>query len=295
MDFKRIIYQAGPVARVILNRPEKLNAQSVGLLAEMDTAFTLAADDPACRVIVLSGAGRSFSAGHDLSTEDHRAETRERMAGKDGFAQGLAYRDIYTDSHLRWRDLPIPTIAMVHGHCIFGGWMIAAAMDLVFAADDALFIPTYGDYFTTSWDVGARKAKELLFANRFITAAEAMACGFVNRTYPAEVLERETLEYAARVVDRDKADNRLVKFAINQAQDGMGFSQSVRAVGAAFISRSYGPPQGAERPTGTDINGQFRGKVAQAMAYLRDEQAKGARGYESGLAGADSGPRSNPS
>jgi enoyl-CoA hydratase/carnithine racemase len=182
MQLKRILYQPGPVARVILNRPEKLNAQSLGLLAEMDWAFNAAVEDPECRVIVLSGMGRSFSAGHDLSTDDQRAETRERIAGKDPFAQGLMYRDIYTDSHLRWRDLPKPTIAMVHGQCIYGGWMIAAAMDIVFAAEDALFIPTYGDYFTTAWDVGPRKAKELLFANRFITASEAMAWGFVNRT-----------------------------------------------------------------------------------------------------------------
>jgi enoyl-CoA hydratase len=275
MDFKRIIYQPGPVTRVILNRPEKLNAQSLGLLAEMDAAFNMAVDDRQCRVIVLSGMGRAFSAGHDLSTDDHRAETRERVAGKDGFAQGLMYRDIYTDSHLRWRDLPIPTIAMVHGQCIFGGWMIAAAMDIVFAAEDALFIPTYGDYFTTAWDVGPRKAKEILFANRFLTAAEAMAWGFVNRVFPAEALERETLEYAGRVAEQDKGGNRLVKFAVNQAQDGMGFSQSVRAVGASFISRSYREPEPvAERPTGTDGNGLFRNKVAQAVAYLRRDRAK---------------------
>jgi enoyl-CoA hydratase len=280
MQLTRILYQPGPVTRVILNRPEKLNAQSLGLLAEMDWAFNAAVDDPQCRVIVLSGAGRSFSAGHDLSSDDHRAESRERIAEKDAFAQGLTYRDIYTDSHLRWRDLPKPTIAMVHGQCIFGGWMIAAAMDIVFAAEDAVFIPTYGDYFTTAWDVGPRKAKELLFANRFITAAEAMAWGFVNRTFPADSLEPETLEYAGRVADQDLGGNRLVKFAVNQAQDGMGFSQAVRAVGQSFITRSYrrpGEAAPAARPAGSDLNGQFRGKVAQAMDYLRRDREKAGR------------------
>jgi enoyl-CoA hydratase len=283
MALSWIIYRPGPVARVILNRPEKLNAQSLGLLAEMDWAFNAAVADPECRVIVLSAAGRSFSAGHDLSSNDQRADTRERVAGKDPFAQGLMYRDIYTDSHLRWRDLPKPTIAMVHGQCIYGGWMIAAAMDIVFAADDALFIPTYGDYFTTAWDVGPRKAKELLFANRFITAAEAMAWGFVNRTFPADRLEHNTLDYAARVAEQDAGANRLVKFAVNQAQDGMGFSQSVRAVGASFITRAYrqpGQPRPEDRPAGTDLNGQFRNKVAQAMDYLRRDRAKAAAKHE---------------
>jgi enoyl-CoA hydratase len=284
MELSRIIYSPGPVARIILNRPEKLNAQSLGLLAEMDWAFNAAVADPACRVIVLSGAGRSFSGGHDLSSDEQRADTRERVEGKDPFALGLMYRDIYTDSHLRWRDLPKPTIAMVHGQCIFGGWMIAAAMDIVFAADDALFIPTYGDYFTTAWDVGPRKAKELLFANRFITAAEAMAWGFVNRTFPAADLELQTLDYAARVAEQDAGANRLVKFAINQAEDGMGFTQSVRAVGASFITRSYrqpGQPR-EDRPTGTDLSGQFRNKVAQAMDYLRRDKDKAAADRGSG-------------
>jgi len=282
MELKRIVYRPGPVARVILNRPEKLNAQSLGLLAEMDWAFNAAIDDPQCRVIVLSGMGRVFSAGHDLSSDDQRADTRERIADKGPFAQGLMYRDIYTDSHLRWRDLPKPTIAMVHGQCIYGGWMIAAAMDIVFAAADAVFIPTYGDYFTTAWDVGPRKAKEILFANRFITAAEAMAWGFVNRTFPADELEQETLEYAGRVAEQDAGSNRLIKFAVNQAEDGMGFTQSVRAVGASFITRSYRRPgdapaaTAAARPAGTDLNGQFRNKVAQAMDYLRRDRAKAA-------------------
>lgn len=279
MELRRIIYRPGPVARVILNRPEKLNAQNLGLLAEMDWAFNAAVDDPECRVILLSGMGRAFSAGHDLSSDDQRADTRERLTGKDPFAQGLMYRDIYTDSHLRWRDIPKPTIAMVHGQCIYGGWMIAAAMDIVFAAEDAVFIPTYGDYFTTAWDVGPRKAKEILFANRFITAAEAMAWGFVNRTFAADALEQETLEYAQRVAEQDASSNRLIKFAINQAEDGMGFTQSVRAVGASFITRSYrhsddtsAKPTG--RAAGADLNGQFRNKVAQAVEYFRRDQVK---------------------
>jgi enoyl-CoA hydratase/carnithine racemase len=70
MEFETIIYQPGRIARVILNRPEKLNAQNFTMLQEMDRAFCAATDDPECRVIILSGQGRIFSAGHDLSSRE---------------------------------------------------------------------------------------------------------------------------------------------------------------------------------------------------------------------------------
>jgi enoyl-CoA hydratase/carnithine racemase len=284
VDLKTVIYRPGPVARVILNRPEKLNAQSWTLLSEMDQAFAAAVADPECRVIVLSGEGRAFSAGHDLSSDQQRADAYARQGPLDPFARGLLNRDIYTDSHLRWRDLPKPTIAMVHGHCIYGGWMIAAAMDIIFAADDAFFVPTYGDYFTAAWDLGPRKAKELLFANRIISADEAMAWGFVNRVFPADRLEAETLRYAQRVAEQDLGGNRLTKFAINQAQDGMGFSAAVRAVGASFITRRYETRDqaaarsalaGDQRPASPGIGEQFRKRVAQAMAYFAEDRRGG--------------------
>ncbi len=270
MTYKSVIYEPGVVARVILNRPERLNAQSWTLLAEMDAAFNEAVADPQCRVIVLSGNGRAFSAGHDLDSPEQAADRRERSEGLDGFARTLQSKDVYTDSHLRWRNLPKPTIAMVHGYCVYGGWMIASAMDLVFAATDALFIPTYGDYFTTNWDVGARKAKEILFANTFMTAQEAMTWGFVNQVFPSADLETETLKYAIRVAEHDPFTVRTVKFAINQALDGMGFTQSEQAVGAAFLRRPA-TGDGRQAPgSGQDVE-SFRNQVARAVRYLRED------------------------
>jgi enoyl-CoA hydratase len=287
VDYKTLIYRPGRVARVILNRPAKLNAQNFRMLREMDHAFHAAVDDPECRVIVLSGEGKAFSAGHDLTSQDQREDVAELAAHLAPFDRGQLSRDIYTDSHLRWRDLPKPMIAMVHGQCIYGGWMIAAAMDFIFAADDASFIPTYGDYFTVNYDVGARRAKELLFANRFITAKEAMEWGFVNRIYPAAELEAETLEYAERVAAQDPGGNRLTKFAINQAMDSLGFSTTVRAVGSSFITRVYPEPRKpgdpepepgrGPRPAGLDLGGQFRGRVTQAMEYFQRDQERAKR------------------
>ena len=272
MDYETIRYERGPVARVVLDRPEKLNAQSWTMLAEMEDAFNRAVSDPEVGVILLSGAGRAFSAGHDLDSEDQLAERAKRAEGLDGFALSGLNRDIYVDSHLRWRDLPKPTIAMVHGYCIYGGWMIASAMDFIFASEDALFIPTYGDYFTATWDVGARKAKEILYENRFMSAHEAMTWGFVNRVYPAADLEKETLAYAERVIETGLFYNRTVKFAINQTLDMMGFTASVRAVGEYFIRRD---PTLERRQPGTPLlDGRFRGLTDRAMRYLREDRGK---------------------
>jgi enoyl-CoA hydratase len=273
VDYQTIIYQPGPAARVILNRPERLNAQSWTLLAEMEDAFNTAVKDPDVRVIILSGAGRSFSAGHDLDSPEQRADQRQRNEGLDAFARTGQSRDIYVDSHLRWRDLPKPTIAMVHGYCIYGGWMIASAMDFIFAAEDALFIPTFGDYFTTSWDLGPRKAKEILYENRFMSAEEAMTWGFVNRVYPAADLERETLAYAGRVAEHDPFSTRTIKFTINQTLDTMGFTASVRSVGASFMRRPAQPPR-PEGATTTPQEGRFRNLVGRAMEYLREDREK---------------------
>lgn len=272
MDYETIRYEPGPVARVVLRRSPKLNAQSWTMLREMEDAFNRAVDDPEAGVIILSGEGRAFSAGHDLDSEDQLAGRKKLTEGLDGFALSGLSRDIYVDSHLRWRDVPKPTIAMVHGYCIYGGWMIASAMDFIFASEDALFIPTYGDYFTTSWDVGARKAKEILYENRFMTAHEAMTWGFVNRVYPAADLEKETLAYAARVNETGLFYTRTVKFAINQTLDMMGFTTSVRAVGEYFIRRD--PTQERRQPGTPAIDARFRGLTDRAVRYLREDRGK---------------------
>jgi enoyl-CoA hydratase len=272
--FTDIIYQPGPVSRVILNRPDRRNAQSWRLLREMDEAFTRAMRDPDCRVIVLSGAGPSFSAGHDLDSPEQVTEREAFDDAADPYGRVERYRDVYLDSHLRWRNLTKPTVAVVHGYCVFGGWMIASAMDVIFAADDALFIPVYGDYFTAPWDVGARKAKEILFENRFMTAAEASASGFVNRVVPAARLEAEALKYAGRVAANPPQLNRTVKFAINQTLDLMGFSASVRSLSPGFDAqvarpRSVTPADGGPPPA----DPRFRGQVRRAREYLREDTA----------------------
>lgn len=263
MGYEHILYEVdGPVARVTLNRPEKKNAQSRALLEEMDRAFAAAVEDDRVRVIVLGGAGDTFSAGHDLSSTEGAARAQA--------SPGLIGRydrvwDLYIDKGLRWRNLPKPTIAMVQGYCIFGGWMIATAMDLIVAADNAKFLASHFQYFSVPYDVGVRKAKELLFEFRFMHADEAEKTGLVNRVVPVARLEEETMALARRIAQNDPFALRLGKLSINQAQDEMGYTTFVKSALQTYVVMSE---SGAKELQ--DGEGQSRRRFAtvdRALAY----------------------------
>jgi enoyl-CoA hydratase len=228
MEYKHIIYQPGKVTRIILNRPRYHNAQSTLMREEMDDAFARAAKDDAAGCIILSGTGDHFSSGHDVGTKEEQEDRTGRNIPQDRYHRYDTVRASCMENSLRWRNIPKPTIAMVHGYCIFGGWIFAAAMDLIFASEDALFLPSHTQYFTVPWDIGYRRAKEILFEHRFLMAWEALDYGMVNRVYSnREELEKETLAYAERVADnwlRDPMRLRTAKFSVNHMMDQMGYT-----------------------------------------------------------------------
>ena len=273
MEYEQIQYDTvGRVARVTLNRPRYKNAQSRLLLEELDDAFAVAVDDREVRVIVLRGEGDSFSAGHDLGTPDELAD-RERRPIEEGM-RGRYRRswDNNIDKSMRWRNLPKPTIAAVQGHCIFGGWIIASAMDVIIAADDAQFLGTNFQYFSVPWDIGVRKAKELMFESRFIDAHEAERLGLVNRVVPAERLDEEVMAYAERVAQNDPFQLRMIKLAINQAQDAQGFTPHIYGAHALHLLSSVGESDPAfERP---EIEGRRRPMVQRAVENQRIDQER---------------------
>jgi enoyl-CoA hydratase len=185
---------------------------------------------------VMSGAGRAFSAGHDIGSEEDEAYKKQHgyntMAELNLSRWFEQMRRLYVDFTLAWRHLSKPTIAMVHGYCIFGGWMLASAMDVVFSAADALFLPGFVEYFSAPYDIGPRRAKEILFEHRFVTAKECFEYGFVNRIFPAENLEAETMSFAARVADNYMANPswvRFCKFNINQAEEAAGLDATIKS------------------------------------------------------------------
>ena len=225
----------GPVAHIELNRPRYRNAQSYHLLDELDAALDRAMADDEVAVVVLSGRGEHFSSGHDLGTPEHRSDLEQRGVGDEGLAFYDQFRKYNFDLTIKWRNLPKPTIAAVHGYCIYGGWMIATAMDVVFASPDARFLAGLFEYFSVPWDIHPRRAKELLFESRFISGEEASELGFVNRVIARERLLEETLAYAERVAENDPVALRMSKLAVNKAQDLQGYTVGVEGAFADYM------------------------------------------------------------
>ena len=241
MSYKHIRYEKSDrIARVILNRPRYRNAQSRVMLEEMDSAFAEASNDDDVRVVILKGEGDHFCSGHDLGTPEEKDDIEKRPYAGGARGQHKRSWDLYVDKTLRWRDLDKPTIAQVHGYCIFGGWMFAAAMDLIVASEDAMFLPSLLQYFSIPWDVGVRKAKEILYQSRFVKADEAERLGFVNMVVPRDRLEAETTALAERIAESDRFTLRMLKIAINNAQDEMGFRSAIKNSHAHHMVLSAG-------------------------------------------------------
>ncbi|MCH9673960.1 MAG: enoyl-CoA hydratase/isomerase family protein [Gammaproteobacteria bacterium] len=261
------------VARITLARPHYRNAQSRRLLEELDSAFALAGDDDQVRAVVLLGEGDHFSAGHDLGTPEEMADRdeRPREEGIRGWYK-WTYDTFYANT-LRWRNVPKPTVAAVQGYCIFGGWMIASAMDVIFAADDAMFLGSHYQYFAMPWDIHPRKVKELLYESRFIDADEALALGLVNRIYPRANLRSEAIEWCERVAENDPFRMRMTKSAVNHAEDTQGFGAHTSAAHAFYVLARVGEDDPAAPKY--EIEGRQRPMVGTALENykrLRDKR-----------------------
>ena len=222
---------ADKVATITLNRPEVANAQNLALLEELDAAWTKAAADDEVAVIVLRGEGRHFSAGHDLKSGER---------GPEKITLEWVYRAEarrYLEFSLRWRNVPKPSIAAVQGRCIAGGLLLCWPCDLIVAAEDALFsdpVVAMGiggvEYHGHTWELGARKAKEILFTGRAVTAAEAEKVGMVNQVVPRDQLDAATRALAERIATMPSFGLRQAKRAVNQTLDVQGFYAAVQSV-----------------------------------------------------------------
>jgi enoyl-CoA hydratase len=226
-----LVERHGAVELVTMNRPEVRNAQNSALIVELDEALRAADDDPAVNVIVLAGAGKDFSAGHDLKAyvgEAPSDEWHEKRKTPEGKLEHE--RKMYFDKCMAVRDLTKPTIAMVQGHCVAAGLMLAAMCDLIVASDDAVFqnpvLRMTGagvEVLSEPFGIGFRKAKEFLWTGDEIDAQEAWRLGLVNRVVPAPDLAKETLALAERIAKIPPVTAQNVKRSINHAQDLSGF------------------------------------------------------------------------
>ncbi len=226
-----VLYEVrGPVATVTMNRPQVANAQDTALIDGLDAAFDRADDDDAVRVVVLAGAGRHFSSGHDLKAlvgdaeVDHWRAMRATPEGKFRHE-----RVMYYDRCRKIHDFRKPTIAAVQGSCVAAGLMLACMCDLIVAADDARFsnpvLKMTGagvELLVEPWELGIRKAKEFLWTGDTIDADEAWRLGLVNRVVPRDELMERTAELAERVALVPPVTAQVVKDSINHAAELMG-------------------------------------------------------------------------
>jgi enoyl-CoA hydratase len=264
------------VAVVTLNRPGYRNAQGYRMLDEIDGAFDQAGADPAVRVVMVTGAGGVFSTGHDLGTPEDRAY-RKALGAPAGIATYDQFKRYNLDLVLKWRNFPKPTIAVVEGWCIYAGWMLAAAMDVVFASTQARFLPGFVEYMSIPWDIGVRRAKEVVFESRFLSAAEAAEYGLVNRVLAPEDLDRESRAWARRVAENSPESLRMAKIQMNKAQDAQGFTRALEDSLGDYVAMTYLP--GVELRT--DEGRRLR-TVDLALRGLRGERFGQAAGQEGG-------------
>src|SRR5580698_4063294 len=223
------------IGTLTLNRPEKLNAMTPTLIAEMGEALTAIEKDSEIKVVVVRGAGRAFCTGYDL-TVGLSDKPGERYTLDDD--QRSLQR--YVEHWLRLRDLPKPVISMVHGYCLAGATQLCVSTDMIFVAENAQIgfpsIPAGAGYVSAFWNwmVGPHRTKYLAFLpGSRISGKEAESMGFATRAFPAESLEQETYDYARRVAKVPAQKLRLEKLGINRAMDLRGFRVSVQA-GAEF-------------------------------------------------------------
>ena len=260
------------VALITLNRPKYANAQNSAMTYALDAAFGRAVNDDQVAVIVLAGAGKHFCGGHDIGTPGRDADQSfDRQAvlwwdhvGKAGAdARYAREMEVYLGMCRRWREIPKPSIAMVHGACIAGGLMLAWVCDLIVAAEDAFFadpvvrmgIPGV-EYFAHPWVLGPRLAKEVLFTGGRFSAERAYQAGMVNRVVPHASLEALTFELAGQIAQMPPFGLALAKRAVNQCEDLMGMRPGMDAVfGLHHVAHAHNAEVSGHSLAGLDARG----------------------------------------
>lgn len=209
------------IATLTLNRPEVMNALNHDVFKELESAVADlgSRDDVGC--VILCGAGRAFSSGHDLKDIDAGAEADHAQFEANVLEQ-LA-------------SLPMPTIARVHKYCFTGALELALACDLIFIDEDTRLADTHSKWgLSPVWGmtqrlprrVGAARAKDMMFSARLVGAQEALAIGLVEKVCAVDSLEEDTLAYAREVTENSAHTHRVCKDILDKT-DGMALAQGL--------------------------------------------------------------------
>lgn len=225
------VTQSGPVLRIAHNRPEARNAESTQMLDELSDALDRAASDPMVGALIIGGEGPHFSAGHDL---------KEALADRGHYSVEERWEyeaERYFGYALKIWDFPKPTVAEVRGACLGGAFMVANMCDLMVASKDAYFAdPVLFSIASASVEVlihpyvmGLRRAKEFLFTNERMDAAEAYRIGMVNRVVEGEQLRETAHALAQKMSEAPSFAFKLTKRSLNRTLDLQGFRTALSA------------------------------------------------------------------
>src|SRR3989440_4716159 len=234
----RVLYERdGRIARITLNRPEALNAIDAELPGELEVAVTRANADAGVHVIVLSGAGRAFCAGYDLTAY-------AQAAGSNAAVQEMpwdpmkdyAFMNRTTEQFMSLFRSHRPVVAKVHGFAVAGGSDIALCADLIVMAEDARigYMPArvWGCPTTAMWlyRLGPEKAKRMLLTGDTVDGREAERIGLVLKAVPAAELDAEVEKLAVRMASVPGNQLMMQRLMINQALENMGL-RSTQLIG----------------------------------------------------------------
>lgn len=225
--YETILFERhGPVGLLTLNRPDQLNAINGKMVAEIAALMDALERDEECRALVVTGAGRAFSAGFDLK------EGAARPWGTVATVRPVLQADF--DFIMRFWHSPLPTLAAVKGYALAGACELAMACDITIAAKGARFGEPelrFGSGIIAllmPWLAGPKKAKEaILTGNDKISAEEALAMGLVNRVVPEGEEVETALAIAREIAINDREKVRLTKQAINRSFSIMGLEQAL--------------------------------------------------------------------
>ena len=202
ISLEYLVVEAAPPAAVItLNRPDQLNALSTALMKELTAELERQAARPEVRAIVIKGAGRAFSAGHDLKEMLDRSLDEEREI----FA-------VCTRLMATIQSVPVPVIAAPHGIATAAGCQLVAACDLAIASDDCRFATSgvkYGLFCSTpgvavARNVSRKHAMEMLLTGEFVDAATAERWGLINRAVPRDRLDAEVMALVGQLAQHSR-------------------------------------------------------------------------------------------
>ena len=288
MKLNNIIYEKeGEVARIIFNRPEKLNAfdfpRQGGIQDDFIKALDMVEDDEELKVVIIKGAGRSFCSGHDLNTVGHiygmgtksgdkRAPQKTRLRVDRDWLEGV---------HARLLNLYKVTIAQVHGHCIGEGLAIALCCDIFTAAETSMIGATeqrlgfagsgIGYIPILMQSVGIKRAREMMLTGRQLNGREAEVAGLCARCFPDDKIEEE-VEKMAKAITLLPMDGLAIGKATTQLvydMLGLGMGHTIGYIShTLFTNLVYAPGE-------FNFFKERREQGTKAAFHKRDERYAG--------------------